>query len=264
MKDNEQRFEADFEVVGNEPLTEKQKALLRKAVTNIGTKSSGNYGHEGRPGERGGSAPGGISEDEKRAIAKDPQASRNMAVKTKQRIPEAAKRFGYTAADENVHLQRYMDDDYQEVNSILREGIEPYAAPKDILYSLEGLCDESPSIGEGIVMYRGLGEHSGMAMADKEVGTILEDKAFQSFSLDPHEVEYFTMPWGEDRAEKPEYTIIRAVTGKGTKALVTGSKEEEIIVQHGTKWAVASKDVFDMENRLGKKAKYHVITVVPS
>lgn len=111
-------------------------------------------------------------------------------------------------------------------------------AISDHIALLNSAIDKSPA-PEGLALYRGVSGKTGSALDKLEVGSIIEDKGFQSFSSDPSVGHNFARGVARptDKGAQEVKTVMQYVTGKGDKALpILGEKagfESEFVLKPG-------------------------------
>lgn len=249
-------------------------------VQKYGTASSGNYGHDGRPGQIGGSAPGyaSVPEDERQYMEKTLSAAdRNDAPGPRSGLPETIADRGSDCYDRNTYVNSYTKNGYELINTVLRDGGNESEIWRDVRFPIERIdmaIDKSPPIPDGTIMYRGVGSDTGKMMAGLDVGDTVTDAAYQSHTLDLYTANKFSGGWheisdpyerwkaGRSDDDVTKHTIVRAVT-KDTKGLyVTDRRENEVIVARGTEWKVIGKETITLpEGGINAGSIYHVITV---
>jgi hypothetical protein len=244
---------------------------LKNITITLGGAGSGNFGHGGRPGEVGGSAPGGggasgdkvdwsenrkfggtLAEQGIKSFAnvgdKGYEIAAKVAAEAHHAMPMENVDFGRQAFASSLALREYQSDGYENKNTALRRG--EYARGVDYI---DKDIENAPKIPEGTVMWRGVGRESGEKLAGLKPGDICEDKAFQSHSLSPWQAEVFTHTWGDapGLVDGANETIIMAIAGKDTKGIYLGgitenqtvAHEREVLVKRGTKWKVVETEV---------------------
>lgn len=246
------------------------------ALTQIGTPESGHWGHGGRPGEVGGSSPGGTPDviPVNRSAIFDMKYGEHTRVA--ERVDSEVKRSGivdymehrYRVGTEESKAQNRAGLHYFGtpasfiVNGYLRGNLELSKSYKEesqiTVDSLDLLLEKSSHpLPVGLELYRGLGVKSGEAVANLNVGDVCVDKGFQSFTYDPVLWESFAQKWSGDKTEAPHHkTIIRALTTGGEK-VIYNSMEREFLFPRGTSWKVVAKEDID-----APAAIYHFVTVI--
>lgn len=246
-----------------EEATQKREALVH------GGEGSGNFGHEGRPGEVGGSGPGGgipkmTQEHWLGDNTKELHEYKSKLNETgvKDYRDDYYKYGSKTAADiQNIEDNYFGTRRSFEVNDELRFGdLRP--STKEIVDSLDRIgTTHGRELPSGIELYRGVGVHSGEYLAGLKPGDVCEDKAFQSFTYDSSHAYQFSKTWGPSDNDR---TFIRAITVGGEKAL-HNPDESEILFPRGTSWKVISNDLITPEtgNPQGYAPfNYHIVTVI--
>lgn len=240
-----------------------------------GGDGSGNFGHDGRPGERGGSGEGGGSAPVKAAgssastdkslISSMSKASNRdtgtkIAADTEKGLSEHLAYGQSDAIQNSEEVGHYTGVGYAGMNSYLRGDITEEKAktlqvPVRIgdLSKIDAAISGAPKLPDGTVLYRGVGERGVSAMMNMQPGDTCEDKAFQSFSTSPFNASSFTTAKGNDKV------MIRAITDGSVKGLAIGGSEHEVLMPRGTKWAIVSNNPVK-----SGRITTHVITVVPA
>ena len=115
---------------------------------------------------------------------------------------------------------------YKKVNSTLRAGKSDQETKE-----IENIIDKSPTLPEGITMWRGIPNRDTNQLQNLNIGDTMEDKAFQSHTLDPNVSRLFSEENG---------IIVRAITSNKTKGIYI-HKFNEITIQKDTKWKIVDK-----------------------
>ena len=143
------------------------------------------------------------------------------------------------------------------MNYEMREGDPKQFSDK--IGRIDKTISNAPTLPEGTVLYRGVGERGVSAMMDMKPGDTCNDKAFQSFSTNPEKANQFTTAKNSEKGGRDK-VLIRAVTGSDTKGLVIGGGEHEVLIGRGTGWKVVSNNMVKQD----RLTRVHVITVVPA
>lgn len=199
--------------------------------------------------------------------------AKSASAKLLSKSPQAGQ-YGIDATGSVPVLKEYTQHRYEVINGLLREDVSEDIVKEalskyDIRFEyqqgvkdIDGVIDNAPEIPKGTTAYRGLGVKSGEALANKNIGDLCSDKAFQSYSLNPSIADHFTNAWGNDPLE-PQYTVIRAIMNGKVKGVYipesASGEEHEILVARGTKWKIVGKETLN-----GKfERTYHIVTVTP-
>jgi len=119
--------------------------------------------------------------------------------------------------------------------------------------ALTQIIDRSPQLPKNVELYRGVGKKTGESLINAKLGDTCNDAGFQSFSTNPATASGFSTHTPEGRV------VLRAITTGGVKGIyLTGGRENEVLIQKGTKWKIADKEI---GVQYGQKT--HIITVVP-
>lgn len=230
----------------------KDEDLKRLLAKTEGGKGSGNFGHAGRPGEVGGSAPGDSGGAEPREIpytAKDFQTIEGDAAfgtPSLSRTEDDAMKFGVEKIntggtstrlrdDKRIYnsVYDYMDTAYRQVNKYLRKDEMPTGYNKsfmdDMIDGLDAACENE--IGEDVVVYRS------MKPTDLDIGDEFVDKGYVSTSLDKNVAATFR-----------HGILARIYVPKGSKGVFLGHvpvgmnrNEWEVLLARQTKFRVLNK-----------------------
>lgn len=207
--------------------------LLRKQFKTAGGAGSGNFGHAGRPGEVGGSGPGGGLNLDKNGFASDGTPG-----------PAIARRGGA--------LWEYRASGHVDLNAELRKHGEPVT--RDFIKHVKQLDEAMKPLAKATTLYREDSRLAGMAY-----GETVTDRGYMSTTKksgaavwgDSESVVRIDVPagtktirLGDFYAKDPEQEVILA---RGTSLKAVGSKHFEVV----TKRALA-KDLdfkFDVTNQ---------------
>lgn len=225
-----------------------------------GGHTSGNFGHEGRPGKLGGSGPGGGFG--KIGITSAPGADRNFDVhmyrldkkvgKPLEKEPEEEKDFQFVPPNElNDHykteelcrrhppecdsLRNYCSGDYEAINTHLRKGYSGGRSIPEQIEAIDSIIDQAPRVPQDMKVLRGI--HGEDVFAKLEQGTVFEDKGFVSTTVGYNEVA--------TREGKGHY-MLEIQVPKGSKGIYVQRisefpEEEELLLPRGSRFNVISK-----------------------
>jgi hypothetical protein len=244
-------------------IEERKKRMYSESMVGIriikpvvhGGPGSGNFGHEGRPGLRGGSAPGstgawveqyvkrffehgeiGIwhfneSQDILRQREKDIQANDWATLKDKDH-------------DAYNSLTAWSMRAYGDINRTMW-GTEDEPYTHYHIDNINRAIDESPPIKEGTLIFRGVDPKSTAQLLDAEPGTTFEDKGFQSFSIQAEIAKGFSYDHsepipGSDRYIQHQTVLAYEADGK-TRGIYIGSEGEEEVLLKPSKWEVVRR-----------------------
>lgn len=190
-----------------------------------GGPGSGNWGHSGRPGKRGGSAP-------KSSVIIDYKAADPQELNKYYALQE---RCGTEIDCEAVRM--YTHSGYDVVNMQLRRGNyskSTYASEwrpnevKELLNSLDKTFKTAPTVPENIIAYRGVAAE---AFAGLKPGDKFIDKGFVSTTLNPDEMR---------PGIKVEMRIPKGTKGIYVEKISAVSSEMELLLNRGTKFKLVS------------------------
>jgi len=215
--------------------------------TTKGGPGSGNFGHEGRPGEVGGSGGGGGSEHE---TATREEAPKEEAYHTFAAAADAFEKYYKTLPDgTQEYLVDYCDGEYATINTYMRTGglgvYEGRTDPeyiKDAASSMTQVLDESPKY-EGTV-YRGTAPSAERYEQIKglEPGDKMSMAGFTSTSVEREIAREFADTGGRSII----YTIDNA-KGSAIGELSGVPGEKEIVLPHGASYEVKGVQEGDMQ-----------------
>jgi hypothetical protein len=161
------------------------------------------------------------------------------------RGPNASDKWGYQhyegyakqkkRSPEATSLKMYQGQDYQRVNSFLRNGGDPTkeaGAAALRIKQLDKLIADAPSVPEPIIVHRGLKTH----IKGLKAGDTISDNAYMSTSLEPAISQQFAGLVGPKR--KGESALMRISVPKGAKGLYADVfneiDEQEFILPRAT------------------------------
>lgn len=150
-------------------------------VVEKGGPNSGNRGHSGRPGKRGGSAAsssGGNFAD----ISHEKMLSHYKDYSEKLYYEEDDIQSGKIKRNwVTMFLRGYAGTDYEEINGFLRKGkLKRYSVDNNINHIDKGI-NEAPRVPENITVFRYAGKKFLKSLVP---GTVFEDKGYVSTSID--------------------------------------------------------------------------------
>jgi hypothetical protein len=191
----------------------------------------------------------------------DKQAGKSHADKAESNLDESMWSFG-TLAEKNPSVAEYFGDGYTEINDYLRnQNVDPRRSIHKTSDQISNIIKQAPKIKKGTELYRGVGMKSGAALASAEVGSTCNDKAFQSYSLNPNVAADFANTW-DGKDGKKHTTIIKAVSDGSQNAIYTNAHkppEYEMLLDKGTSWKVTGNTSYESGGLV-----YHVVEVVPN
>lgn len=282
---NEDKFiSEDIKVVGHDEVNDDDLNILSKIVY---SKKSMVHGGPGSGRYPKGSGNNEVSSDIPSAKDSLKFERGSSAIFSSTKTPEQIRdEWGQVSGlykvdlteDDKDAVRMYTQSGYGPINSYARHGvidsstdfdydIKDEATAQHYVKLMDDAIDHGKQqIPQGVEMWRGIGEHSGLSTAALEIGDICEDAGFQSFSMDPYTGGNFARVYEMPKTDPdPEIsaplgkTVIRAIsTGTNEKALGGSMTERELIFPRGTKWQVVSKEQLE----LGQGIKLNVVTVM--
>ncbi len=260
--------------------------LLLSPGMELGGPGSGNWGHAGRPGKRGGSAPGGGSHKKTSAINldgkiealresyrrlqntsldwnSDPQVSDEATVKEK--VQFATETFGIDdlGSDAKWALSSYTGAGHHSINGILRhpeewasERLESFREEtREKIALLDSAFQQPGSVcRRSCTVYRGGGDRE--LMEKLNVGDTLRDNGFCSTSISPRQGASFNQGSG---------IIATIYLPAGTRAITIvgradfSTTEAEVLLSRGQPFQLLSKKV--VKRQMGNGNVYPLLHV---
>lgn len=205
-----------------------------------GGPGSGNFDHEGRPGERGGSSSDG---GEKETKASKPS---RWKVRTDESGQESSSDL--TASHHNA-VSMYVQDNAVDLNEVLRSGESLHPEEKSQVRALDK-ATQLDTFSEDTVLHR----FTGKDFYSAKVGDTFEEKGFMSTSkAKENALKVGDMTLSRDEIELWEIKVPKGTphldvdkhmkTAEGGKPLLD---EKEILLGRGTKLRVVSKGVLEI------------------
>lgn len=108
----------------------------------------------------------------------------------------------------------------------------------DLEYIIHRIIFNSDPLPKDLQLYRGVGGVTGKTISKLDVGDVIYDKAFSSFSYRPDQAIFFT----NVMRNETEGTIIKIVTTGKESGFVLGSKNGEIILDRETTIKIIKKE----------------------
>lgn len=199
-----------------------------------GGPGSGNFGHAGRPGEVGGSAPKGSSRP---IAAKPPETQPRQFTDWKEAEawvqehgePESAMSMG-----EQNAIYDYTEGGFYFTNGLLRGTVDEDEADGPIVRKYIAALDAMEKRGhipEDVTLYRGFNTDNEM-----RPGQIVSDKGFVSTSVMRGTADHF-LP-----GNKKYGVLLKIHAHKGSNAIIVtiARKEGEVILPRGSRFKVKS------------------------
>ena len=149
------------------------------------------------------------------------------------------------------------------VNRELRGAHLPTKRGIEIKDQLDTAFSHTSSLPPNVELFRGMGGVSGQKLIEVNIGDIIEDKGFQSFSASPSVANGFANRAVQGRStESP--VMIRIFTDGRIKGISTTGisgfdAEKEIVIPRGTNFVIIRKDIEPRD----KKAPLIILTGIP-
>ena len=204
--------------------------------------------------------------------------SEAWALENEKKLPEEVINYGKQAEGYDA-LNHYTHTHYERINDYLRHGEDiynPITGMEWEIPAIDKIISNSPTLPEGLVMWRGVGSDSGKRLAEAKIGDICVDKAFQSHTLSLKTANEFARQWQplprpeadkiphftllpRPEADKiPHFTLVRAITkGVAKGVFVNNMMENEVLVERNRGWEVIDKQELTNFSWF----KYHIVTV---
>jgi len=180
--------------------------VTRDGMRLLGGPGSGNFGHGGIPGQRGGSAPGG-GYSSGNVLSNPNYHNENIDFST----------------SEKAAISDYKGSAYAGVNKSLFGGDSNDARAEGIIKNLDSALDKTTITGGKY--YSGLGETGAKMFADMEVGEEFEYKGYISTTTEPYQTGTFKGRIVIDGKSVKSDVVIYAK--HGTHAYSYGDDDEE-------------------------------------
>lgn len=172
-----------------------------------GGAGSGNIGHAGVPGKRGGSAPkGGVSQGD-------------YVIGLDKSVQES--------------ILKHIGSGHAKVNNELRENLEMSKDTREIVTDIDNAIDKAPPIKETQLYRKIYGSPSRMGW---EVGGEYQDLGYMSTSKSPQWVHA-----GGDVAMVIK--VPKGTRGLDVESIASKKEEREILLPRGTKFVITSIEV---------------------
>jgi len=236
------------------------KLYHRDSLRELGGPGSGNWGHAGRPGERGGSqkGTGGVS--------------KSSAGKTQDKTPEVKtqdNKLGITKDDYWGHQSRDMNisrkeqdaldaykalTSYSEINNALYRNDTEFIEYSNTIKQLDKVIKRA-TIESDVSVYSGLGSRASAILSGLDVGSEVDFKGYLSTSIDENIASDFS---------KSVNNVSRKVKinlPKGSKGFFFGNsdQEKEVLLGRGKKFKIS--DITSKKSGENTHITYHLYLV---
>jgi hypothetical protein len=242
-----------------------------EGITAKGGPGSGNWGHEGRPGEVGGSGPGGGEKPEAAALptAEDLAAEAGYDAgydSYAEGQAAATDTFNGMSESEKAAIDGWMNkDSYSALNGFLRDGTLDWNGPADQQARVDAFAEPLEKLPEyNGASYRGVhafpadsrpftkeAEPLWTELTNLKPDDVYSDKAFTSATADEAKTDLFL-------SGNPKSNFLFQIQSGETKPhilpdiLVYKEKEDEVVFQHGTSFRILSNELQKDGSRLIK------------
>jgi len=220
------------------------RASERVEVVEKGGPGSGNFGHEGRPGEVGGSGPGGgPARQEDKPLARFSYGKYNvMGKKFFSKHEKELRQWGKTVSAESIEaLSDYQNTGADWVNSNLRKGKDPDSIGVKNLDAAMTF-----KLPEDVIVYRGVS--SSVAEKLGKEGSVKKDLGYMSTTYDSRVLTPSSRRW-------PYEEILTICVPKGTYVCIPKfsnvggwRREREVILPRGSKFVVRDSSQASLGN----------------
>lgn len=218
----------------------------------LGGPGSGNFGHAGRPGEVGGSGPGGGSAKEysdkpwpyAEGAERPHELTNDAEVKVASKYAEWAENL---PALRKSAITNYTANAYYPFNEALRTGKFEDVTQLDVedMERLQKVLIDAPTDGLPDVVWRGVGEHRSKLVASLKPGDEITLKGFQSTTISP-EVAFNVTPMSTGPKDTPDVRTvfeIRPARGAYVAPMSAFKHEKEFLLPHGAKYKVVGTEM---------------------
>lgn len=224
--------------------------VTRDGARFLGGPGSGNFGHAGIPGQRGGSAPrgsggGGSQKPEPRRTDRHAAGKGDAEGHWNMKMSKA----------EHAALQKYGGSGYTDIN----KGLYDPPPGKDIqktIKDLDAVMDRA-ELSTDTTVYSGLGSRASAMMADLDVGSEVDFAGYLSTTTDENIARGFSTNVKDGR--KTIQRRLQFDLPKGANAFHMGDKdyEKEVMLPRGKKLVI--KNISTSKNKYRENiVTYHM------
>ena len=182
-------------------------------------------------------------------------------------------RHGVITGTERDAINRMQNVDYRDVNHIMNGGDVSHLSDRqieeikrDCIEVVRGaLARGKGSLTDGRTIYRGVGARFGDVLYKSKVGDVVSEENFQAYSLSQNTSFRFALkPVRHDTTGGTIMPIMmRTKTSKSQTGRYLTSFEQEVLMQGGSEWKVAAKNVVDfVDPKSGKTYRTLIVDVV--
>ncbi len=216
----------------------------------LGGPGSGNFGHAGIPGQRGGSAPGGSggggSKSEPRRTDRHAAGKGDAEGHWNMQMSKAEK----------AALLKYGGSGYTDIN----KGLYDPPPSKDVQKTIKDLDKvmDRAELSTDTTVYSGLGARAAAMMAGLDVGSEVDFAGYLSTSTDENVARNFA-EHGQKVGRKKGFMRLQFDLPKGTNAFHMGDNdyEKEVMLPRGRKMVV--KEITVSKNKYKENVfTYHM------
>jgi len=210
-----------------------------------GGPGSGHHGHAGRPGQRGGSAPGKADGGTSAGTATVPNRQ------------ELEGWYNDYSDMERGALDYYRGAGFININASLRGlpgggKLEADELTKEMIHELDAIVSKN-TLSQDSVLYRGFQpEQFGVKDISTLVGKTIQDAGFVSTSIDERT--------GQTFAFSHDGVMARIIAPKGTNAAYMTSSEKEALLPRGRRFRIVDVETRDLD---GEPLDYVTMEVLP-
>ncbi|MFA5693285.1 MAG: hypothetical protein WC907_06660, partial [Acholeplasmataceae bacterium] len=165
-------------------------------------------------------------------LKEDEEISDTIIDELKPSEIDALEKYDYSSSD----LANYMRGKEYDLDQFADLPDEDELS--DLEYIIHRIIFNSDPLPKDLQLYRGVGGVAGKTISKLDVGDVIYDKAFSSFSYRPDQAIFFT----NVMRNETEGTIIKIVTTGKESGFVLGSKNGEIILDRETTIKIIKKE----------------------
>ena len=165
-------------------------------------------------------------------LKEDEEISDTIIDELKPSEIDALEKYDYSSSD----LANYMRGKEYDLDQFADLPDEDELS--DLEYIIHRIIFNSDPLPKDLQLYRGVGGVAGKTISKLDVGDVIYDKAFSSFSYRPDQAIFFT----NVMRNETEGTIIKIVTTGKESGFVWGSKNGEIILDRETTIKIIKKE----------------------
>lgn len=225
--------------------------VTRDGMRILGGPGSGNFGHAGIPGQRGGSAPGGSGG----GGSQKPEPRRTDRHAAGKGDAEGHWNMKMSKSEEAA-LKKYGGSGYVDINKGLYDP-PPSADVQKTISEIDSVMDRA-ELSTDTTVYSGLGSRASAMMSGLDVGSEVDFSGYLSTSTDENVARNFA-EHGQKIGRKKGFMRLQFDLPKGANAFHMGDKdyEKEVMLPRGQRFVV--KDISVSKNQYKENVfTYHM------